>query len=43
MKDIISPINTEDGLFHDGDPSVGLEGTIVPSVWLKEGANKSKM
>lgn len=29
MKDIIEPVNTEDGLFHDGDPSTGAEGTIV--------------
>lgn len=29
MKNIIDPVNTEDGLFHDGDPSTGAEGTIV--------------
>jgi hypothetical protein len=29
MKDIINPVDTEDGLFHDGDPSTGAEGTIV--------------
>lgn len=29
MKDIIEPVDTEDGLFHDGDPSTGAEGTIV--------------
>jgi hypothetical protein len=29
MKDIIEPVETEDGLFHDGDPSTGAEGTIV--------------
>ena len=34
MKDIISPIDTEDGLFHDGDPSTGTEGTVVSQKWL---------
>ncbi|MGK0704000.1 hypothetical protein ACSFCW_11005 [Yokenella regensburgei] len=29
MKEIIDPVDTEDGLFHDGDPSTGAEGTIV--------------
>lgn len=29
MKDIIKPVDTVDGLFHDGDPSTGAEGTIV--------------
>lgn len=29
MKDIIKPVDTDDGLFHDGDPSTGIEGTIV--------------
>jgi len=29
MKDIIEPVDTDDGLFHDGDPSTGAEGTIV--------------
>lgn len=29
MKDIIKPVDTDDGLFHDGDPSTGVEGTIV--------------
>ncbi|XYX40822.1 phage tail protein [Candidatus Erwinia dacicola] len=29
MKDIIDPVDTDDGLFHDGDPSTGAEGTIV--------------
>ncbi|NIG88673.1 hypothetical protein M5J15_07455 [Serratia symbiotica] len=34
MKDIISPVDTEDGLFHDGDPSTGIEGTAVSAKWL---------
>ena len=29
MKDVIPPINTSDGLFHDGDQSTGVLGTIV--------------
>ncbi|OFC61564.1 phage tail protein [Candidatus Erwinia dacicola] len=29
MNDIIEPVDTDDGLFHDGDPSTGAEGTIV--------------
>ncbi|EOS96857.1 hypothetical protein LU631_15325 [Erwinia tracheiphila] len=29
MKDIVEPVDTDDGLFHDGDPSTGAEGTIV--------------
>lgn len=29
MKDVINPINTPDGLFHDGDQSTGALGTIV--------------
>ncbi|OON33545.1 phage tail protein [Izhakiella australiensis] len=29
MKDIIEPVDTEDHLFHDGDPTTGAEGTIV--------------
>jgi len=27
-------INTQDGLFHDGNPSTGELGTIVPAGWL---------
>lgn len=34
MKEIISPVDTEDGLFHDGDPSTGTEGTVVSAKWL---------
>ncbi|EDX0329391.1 tail fiber protein, partial [Salmonella enterica] len=29
MKNIIDPVETEDGLFHDGDLVTGTEGTIV--------------
>ncbi|MFT4465749.1 MAG: hypothetical protein ACMX3H_15205 [Sodalis sp. (in: enterobacteria)] len=34
MKDIISPVETADSLFHDGDPSTGAEGTVVHAKWL---------
>ncbi|MEN3259798.1 phage tail protein [Sodalis endosymbiont of Spalangia cameroni] len=34
MKEIISPVETADGLFHDGDPSTGAEGTVVHAKWL---------
>ncbi len=34
MKEIISPVETADGLFHDGDPSIGAEGTVVHAKWL---------
>lgn len=27
-------INSADGQFHDGDPSIGTKGTIVTAVWL---------
>lgn len=29
MKNIIKPVDTDDGLFHDGDPTTETEGTIV--------------
>ncbi|MFT4464027.1 MAG: phage baseplate protein [Sodalis sp. (in: enterobacteria)] len=34
MKEILSPVETADGLFHDGDPSTGAEGTVVHAKWL---------
>ncbi|MGL9773270.1 MAG: hypothetical protein ACR5LG_03090 [Sodalis sp. (in: enterobacteria)] len=34
MKEIISSIDTADGLLHDGDPSTGAEGTAVHAKWL---------
>lgn len=34
MRDIIDPVDTSDGLFHDGDPSTGVEGTVVHAKWL---------
>ncbi|WP_041866736.1 hypothetical protein [Sodalis glossinidius] len=34
MKDIIAPIDSEDGLFHDGDPAGDVRGTVVYAQWL---------
>ncbi|MGL9773201.1 MAG: hypothetical protein ACR5LG_02490 [Sodalis sp. (in: enterobacteria)] len=34
MKDIITPIDSEDGLFHDGDPAGDARGSAVCAQWL---------
>ncbi|MEN3259796.1 hypothetical protein AAH678_13760 [Sodalis endosymbiont of Spalangia cameroni] len=34
MKDIIAPIDSEDGLFHDGDPAGDVRGTVLYAQWL---------
>ncbi|EMF3766217.1 tail fiber protein [Salmonella enterica] len=34
MKPLMPPINTPDNLFHDGNPTTGVEGTIVPAEHL---------
>ncbi|MGL9774500.1 MAG: hypothetical protein ACR5LG_12750 [Sodalis sp. (in: enterobacteria)] len=34
MKEIISSVESTDGLFHDGDPSTGAEKTVVHTKWL---------
>lgn len=36
MKDVIAPINTSDGLFHDGDQSTGALGTIVTAAFQND-------
>lgn len=36
MKDIMPSIGTEDGLFHDGNPATGAQGTIVYADWLND-------
>jgi len=36
MKDVINPIDTDSGLFQDGDPATGTEGTIVSAKWLND-------
>lgn len=34
MQNTMKPINSPDGLFHDGNPYTGELGTVVTSVWL---------
>ncbi|BEN61907.1 hypothetical protein SMKC069_45980 [Serratia marcescens] len=34
MQTLMPPINTEDGLFHEGNPSQGTQGTIVTALHL---------
>lgn len=36
MQDLMPPVNTPDKLFHDGDPTQGIEGTIVTAEWLND-------
>lgn len=36
MKELIPPIESPDGLFHDGNPLTGELGTIVPAKWLND-------
>lgn len=34
MKDLIPKINSNDGLFHNGNPATGEQGTRVTDAWL---------
>ncbi|MEN2427272.1 phage tail protein [Chromobacterium vaccinii] len=34
MRDVMSPINTADKMFQDGNPNTGALGTIVTATWL---------
>ncbi|UAN55435.1 tail fiber protein [Serratia sp. JSRIV004] len=34
MQGLMPPVNTPDKLFHDGDPTQGIEGTIVTAEWM---------
>lgn len=34
MQPQMSPINSSDNLFHDGNPLTGIKGTIVTAEWL---------
>lgn len=36
MQDLMPPVDTPDKLFHDGDPTQGIEGTIVTAEWLND-------
>lgn len=43
MQDVIDPVDTPDGQFHDGNPADGTIGTLVKSLWLNnvQGATRS--
>ncbi|HFB2053551.1 tail fiber protein, partial [Escherichia coli] len=34
MQSLMPPVNTPDKLFHDGDPTQGIEGTIVTAEFM---------
>ncbi|EPA9860444.1 TPA: tail fiber protein [Escherichia coli] len=34
MRNLMPPVNTPDKLFHDGDPTQGIEGTIVYAEYM---------
>ncbi|WP_249358437.1 phage tail protein [Escherichia albertii] len=34
MHNLMPPVNTPDQLFHDGDPTTGIEGTIVTAEYM---------
>lgn len=36
MQNLMPPVNTPDNLFHDGDPTQGIEGTIVTAQFLND-------
>jgi hypothetical protein len=36
MKDLMPPINTPDNVFRDGNPATGVQGDIVPALWLND-------
>ncbi|MGL5799801.1 MAG: tail fiber protein, partial [Plesiomonas sp.] len=39
MQNLMPEITTPDKRFHDGNPLTGVEGTIVPSLWLNDVQN----
>lgn len=43
MQNLMPPVNTPDQLFHDGDPTQGIEGTIVYAEYMNNhfGATRS--
>lgn len=43
VQNPLPPIDSQDGLFHDGNPVTGELGTVVPSSWLNnvQGAIRS--
>ncbi|EMQ4291173.1 tail fiber protein [Escherichia coli] len=36
MQNLMPPVNTPDQLFHDGDPTQGIEGTIVYAEYMNK-------
>lgn len=36
MQDVLQPIDSPDGLFHDGNPATAELGTLVTAQWLNE-------
>ena len=36
MQNLMPPVDTPDNLFHDGDPTQGIEGTIVEAEWMND-------
>lgn len=34
MRELMPPVDTPDNEFHDGDPTLGILGTIVYALWL---------
>lgn len=42
MQDLMPPVNTPDKLFHNGDPTQGIEGTIVTAEWLNDSQSATR-
>lgn len=42
MQNLMPPVNTPDKLFHDGDPTQGIEGTIVTAEWLNDSQSATR-
>ncbi|HHV7359474.1 TPA: hypothetical protein ACUNBO_002124 [Morganella morganii] len=36
MRNLMPTITTPDGVFHDGNPATGVEGTIVTATWTND-------
>lgn len=36
MKSLMPQINSNDGLFHNGNPTIGEQGTLVTDTWLND-------
>lgn len=42
MQNLMPPVNTPDNLFHDGDPTQGVEGTIVTAEWMNDSQSATR-